>query len=153
MVAIQSEALAKGFDLTKNQMKELQEQNNLFRLEITKSLDDCISDFNGKINGIKLVESMHEDAARKMAGHIELLKQSQEQHSNLIESCNVWLEQVDKEVSVVKATKLNESEFDKLKDKVLGTVKVSLAKIEDVNSKIEATDNYLARYLPFNQFC
>lgn len=31
-------------------------------------------------------------------------------------------------------------------------VNKSQAKIEDVNNKIESTDNYLARYLPFNQF-
>jgi hypothetical protein len=31
-------------------------------------------------------------------------------------------------------------------------VNKSTAKIEDVNNKIESTDNYLARYLPFNQF-
>ena len=28
----------------------------------------------------------------------------------------------------------------------------SLANIEDLNSKIDATDNYIARYLPFNFF-
>ena len=28
----------------------------------------------------------------------------------------------------------------------------SLAGLEDVNSKVEATDNYIARYLPFNFF-
>ena len=28
-----------------------------------------------------------------------------------------------------------------------------MARIDDVNSKIDATDNYIARYLPLNNFC
>ena len=36
---------------------------------------------------------------------------------------------------------------------VIDKVNKSLARIEDVNNKIESTDNYLARYLPFNTFC
>lgn len=35
---------------------------------------------------------------------------------------------------------------------IVEKVNRSQAKIEDVNNKIESTDNYLARYLPFNQF-
>ena len=49
--------------------------------------------------------------------------------------------------------KLDQKTFDGLRDTVVQTVRSSKAKIEDVNSKIDATDNYLARYLPFNSFC
>ena len=40
-----------------------------------------------------------------------------------------------------------------LRKEVIEKVNKSIAKTEDVNSKIDSTDNYLARYLPFNQFC
>ena len=40
-----------------------------------------------------------------------------------------------------------------LRKDVMERVRKSLSEIEDVNNKIEATDNYLARYLPFNTFC
>lgn len=30
---------------------------------------------------------------------------------------------------------------------------LSLARIDDVNNKLDSTDNYLARYQPFNNFC
>mmetsp|Transcript_24441 Transcript_24441/g.37900 ORF Transcript_24441/g.37900 Transcript_24441/m.37900 type:complete len:130 (+) Transcript_24441:1137-1526(+) len=43
--------------------------------------------------------------------------------------------------------------FHKLKVDVIDSVRISKNSIEDVNNKIEATDNYLARYLPFNNFC
>ena len=41
-------------------------------------------------------------------------------------------------------------DFVEMRKEVAGKVTLSLARIEDVNNKIEATDNYLARYLPFN---
>jgi hypothetical protein len=37
-----------------------------------------------------------------------------------------------------------------LRKEVIEKVNKSIAKTEDVNSKIDSTDNYLARYLPFN---
>jgi uncharacterized protein YutE (UPF0331/DUF86 family) len=40
-----------------------------------------------------------------------------------------------------------------MRKEVLAKIAKSLAEIEDVNNKIEATDNYLARYLPFITFC
>jgi len=40
-----------------------------------------------------------------------------------------------------------------LRKDVNDKVNKSLARIEDVNNKLNSTDNYLARYLPFNNFC
>lgn len=40
-----------------------------------------------------------------------------------------------------------------LRKEVIEKVNKAIAKTEDVNSKIDSTDNYLARYLPFNSFC
>ena len=48
---------------------------------------------------------------------------------------------------------MDEKAFQEMKKKVLDNVTRSLARIEDVNNKLEATDNYIARYLPFNNFC
>ena len=53
----------------------------------------------------------------------------------------------------MRITKLDEKSFNTLKVEMIEKVRVSKNIIEDVNSKIEATDNYLARYLPFNNFC
>ena len=39
-----------------------------------------------------------------------------------------------------------------MRNDVVEKVNKSMAQVQDVNSKIESTDNYLARYLPFNQF-
>ena len=48
---------------------------------------------------------------------------------------------------------MDENAFQEMKKAVLANVQRSLARIEDVNNKLEATDNYIARYLPFNNFC
>ena len=40
-----------------------------------------------------------------------------------------------------------------LRKEVIEKVNKAIANTEDVNSKIDSTDNYLARYLPFNSFC
>lgn len=71
-------------------------------------------------------------------------------HSNLIGNCNEKIEDVEKRLEVLKMEKLDQTTFDGLRDTVVATVRSSKAKIEDVNNKIDSTDNYLARYLPFN---
>lgn len=50
-------------------------------------------------------------------------------------------------------TKSEEKSFQDLRVDVLDKCRRSSNQIQDVNNKIEATDNYLARYLPFNAFC
>jgi hypothetical protein len=71
-------------------------------------------------------------------------------HSNLIGNCNEKIEDGEKRLEVLKMEKLDQTTFDGLRDTVVATVRSSKAKIEDVNNKIDSTDNYLARYLPFN---
>ena len=58
-----------------------------------------------------------------------------------------------KAIEKLSIVKQDSHEFMSLKKDVLERVQKSLAEIEDVNNKVEATDNYLARYLPFNTFC
>ena len=50
-------------------------------------------------------------------------------------------------------TKSEEKSFQDLRLDVIDKCRKSSNQIQDVNSKIEATDNFLARYLPFNTFC
>lgn len=49
-------------------------------------------------------------------------------------------------------TKQDEVTFQLLRTEVIEKVNRAIAQIEDVNSKVDSTDNYLARYLPFNFF-
>lgn len=58
-----------------------------------------------------------------------------------------------KAIETLSITKQDSDEFMSLRKDVMERVRKSLSEIEDVNNKIEATDNYLARYLPFNTFC
>lgn len=40
-----------------------------------------------------------------------------------------------------------------LRKDVIASMNKSLARIDDVNNKLDSTDNYIARYQPFNHFC
>ena len=40
-----------------------------------------------------------------------------------------------------------------LRKEVIAGMNKSLARIDDVNNKLDSTDNYIARYQPFNNFC
>ena len=63
------------------------------------------------------------------------------------------MDRVSKECEKLHIVKQDEKIFQEMRKDVTAKVNKSLARIEDVNNKIESTDNYLARYLPFNSFC
>lgn len=50
-------------------------------------------------------------------------------------------------------TKLDESLFVEMKQTQFAMIQKQTVRIENINNKIESTDNYIARYLPFNNFC
>ena len=116
-------------------------------------MDEKFLEFNSQMTEKTNVLKEQERTLLKTIAEVETLKQQSCLHSNLIEACNERIEQIEKKLDVVKMEKLDEKTFNGLRDTVVQTVRSSKAKIEDVNSKIDATDNYLARYLPFNSFC
>lgn len=70
----------------------------------------------------------------------------------MIEHINAEIDRINAVCEQMKMGKQDASEFRELRTDVVEKVNRTIAQVQDVNSKIEATDNYLARYLPFNQF-
>ena len=60
------------------------------------------------------------------------------------------LDKVGAQCERLSITKQDEETFLTLRTDVISKVNRAIAQIEDVNSKVDSTDNYLARYLPFN---
>lgn len=71
----------------------------------------------------------------------------------MIEKCNQLNKELNTAIDVVKIEKMDQSSFYDLRDQVLQQSIQATVKITDVNNKLEATDNYIARYLPLNNFC
>ena len=71
----------------------------------------------------------------------------------MIDNLSMQLDKIQKDIVEINIKKQDGDAFMQMRKEVLERVSKSLAEIEDVNNKIEATDNYLARYLPFNSFC
>jgi uncharacterized protein YjgD (DUF1641 family) len=53
----------------------------------------------------------------------------------------------------MKLNKVEVKTFDKLTSELTEKMLKNMHNLDDLNSKLESTDNYLSRYLPFNTFC
>lgn len=58
-----------------------------------------------------------------------------------------------KDIDLLKITKVDDKAFTDMRKSVISSVQKSLTKIEDIDHRLLKTDNYIARYLPFNNFC
>jgi hypothetical protein len=134
-------------------MKSQVSKNADFRQEQGAKLDRTITDLNGKLNLLKQSSSQSQDLLVRLRSATEITTASVEKHERTLENLVGNLERVSKECERLHIIKQDEKVFQELRKDVIAKVNKSLARIEDVNNKIEATDNYLARYLPFNSFC
>lgn len=82
----------------------------------------------------------------------DVTRETDEKQDKIIEHINTEINRINEMCERLKMTKQDQSEFKELRNDVVEKVNKSMAQVQDVNSKIESTDNYLARYLPFNQF-
>ena len=83
---------------------------------------------------------------------LQVTRETDEKQDKIIEHINAEINRINETCERLKMTKQDQSEFKELRSNVIEKVNRSMAQVQDVNSKIESTDNYLARYLPFNQF-
>ena len=58
-----------------------------------------------------------------------------------------------KDIDMQRLTKVENAVFEEMTKQVMASVQKSLIKIQDVDHRLIKTDNYISRYLPFNNFC
>jgi len=100
-----------------------------------------------------MTSSIQQDALVKLRSATEINSAAFEKHDRSVEMLMTNFDRVSKECEKLNILKQDEKVFNEMRKDVIAKVNKSLARIEDVNNKIESTDNYLARYLPFNSFC
>ena len=150
---IRVDKLADNFKSCNDEMVQLVGENAQFKKEMTASLDSTIADTAAKLNQLKLTSSMLQDDITKLRGIAEICKEGLTKQDKIIEFSQSSVLKLQRDVETMAITKSEEKSFQDLRTDVLDKCRRSSNQIQDVNNKIEATDNYLARYLPFNSFC
>ena len=100
-----------------------------------------------------MTSSIQQDTLVKVRCATEINSAAFEKHDRTVENLIINLDKVSMFCEKLNIIKQDEKVFQEMRKDVTAKVNKSLARIEDVNNKIESTDNYLARYLPFNAFC
>jgi hypothetical protein len=114
---------------------------------------ETTEDIQTRINGMRAQVSTHQDGLTRLDALTTTNSNQCAQNQELLDRFMESNKELAKDLDAVKIRKMDESVFQTMKRAVLQNVQKSLARIEDVNSKVESTDNYIARYLPFNCFC
>ena len=97
--------------------------------------------------------SMQQDAVTALSTQVASMANAQETHSRFIDEKTAELDRLSRCVEHMNVTKQDEKQFMELRKELIASMNKSLARIDDVNNKLDSTDNYIARYLPFNNFC
>lgn len=116
-------------------------------------MDATIADLGGRCNQLKMTLSIQQDAVTALSTQVASTMNSQETHSRFIEEKTAEIDRLSRCVEHMNVTKQDEEQFIELRKELIAGMNKSLARIDDVNNKLDATDNYIARYLPFNNFC
>lgn len=147
-----TETTTRNVDIFTEEISKLQLFCNQFKQETNQRLNISDTDTKAQIQTIMASLRSQIEEVNQIKLDNEVTRETDQKQDRMIEHINAEINKINEACERLKMTKQDASEFKELRIDVLAKVNRSMAQVQDVNSKIEATDNYLARYLPFNQF-
>ena len=149
---IKNQKSSEKVDFCVDECVELKKDNTTFKQDVSLKMDQLKNNVQNIDSALKRSLSLLEDDLRKTRLDLDLNTEIDRKQDGQILEMSMRIDTIEKMVKHMELFKLEKEEYEVLREDLVAKVRSVTNAATDVNARIEATDNYIARYLPLNIF-
>lgn len=124
-----------------------------YQQDFGNKYSETIAELTVRLNQLSANQSNQADICQQLNLANNAIENYLNNHQGLLDKILEQNMQMGKDLDLLRITKVDNKEFEEMTTQVMARVQKSLIKIQDVDHRLVKTDNYISRYLPFNNFC